>query len=89
MIVNLLIEHHLEFLSFKKGYRGSSMSTLVKMKHCWKSHSNWFDESEVQAETINDKIGLVGRLFFSSYWVIRHVLNLILKKYHFFLQKKP
>ena len=38
MIVKLLTEHHLEFLSLKGGYRGSPESTLVKMPHCWKSH---------------------------------------------------
>ena len=38
MIVKLLTEHHLEFLSFKGGCIGSSESTLVKMPHCWKSH---------------------------------------------------
>ena len=37
MIVKLLTEHHLEFLSLKGGCRGSSESTLVKMPHCWKS----------------------------------------------------
>ena len=37
MIVKLLTEHHLEFLSVKGGCRGSSESTLVKMLHCWKS----------------------------------------------------
>ena len=39
MIVKLLTEHHLEFLSFKRGCRGSSESTHVKMAHCWKSHA--------------------------------------------------
>ena len=39
MIVKLLTEHHLEFLSLKGGSRGSSESTLVKMPHCWKSHA--------------------------------------------------
>ena len=39
MIVKLLTEHHLEFLSLKGGYRGSSESTLVKMSNCWKSHA--------------------------------------------------
>ena len=34
----LLTEHHLEFLSLKRGCTGSSESTLVKMTHCWKSH---------------------------------------------------
>ena len=39
MIVKLPTEHHLEFLSFKGGCRGSSESTLVKMPHCWKSNA--------------------------------------------------
>ena len=39
MIVKLLTEHHLEFLSLKRGCRGSSESTLVKMSHSWKSHA--------------------------------------------------
>ena len=39
MIVKLLTEHHLEFLSLKGGCRGSSESTLVKMSICWKSHA--------------------------------------------------
>ena len=39
MIVRLLTEHHLEFLSLKGGCRGSSESTHVKMPHCWKSHA--------------------------------------------------
>ena len=38
MIVKLLTEHNLEFLSLKGGYRGSSEFTHVKMPHCWKSH---------------------------------------------------
>ena len=38
MIVKLLTEHHLEFLSLKGGCRGSSESSHVKMQHCWKSH---------------------------------------------------
>ena len=39
MIVKLLSEHHLEFLSLIGGCRGSSESTLVKMSNCWKSHA--------------------------------------------------
>ena len=39
MIVKLLTEHHLEFLSLKGGCRGSSESTHVKIPHCWKSHA--------------------------------------------------
>ena len=38
MIVKLLTEQHLEFLSLTGGCRGSSEATLVKMPHCWKSH---------------------------------------------------
>ena len=39
MIVKLLTEHHLEFLSLNGGCRGSSESTHVKIPHCWKSHA--------------------------------------------------
>ena len=38
MIVKLLTEHHLEVVSLKGDYTGSSESTLVKIPHCWKSH---------------------------------------------------
>ena len=38
MIINLLIEQHLEFLSLKGGGTGSAESTLIKIPHCWKSH---------------------------------------------------
>ena len=38
MTVKLLTEHHLEFLSLKRGCTGCSESTLIKMPHCWKSH---------------------------------------------------
>ena len=39
MIVKLLTEHHLEFLSLTDGCRGSSEYTLVKMSNRWKSHA--------------------------------------------------
>ena len=38
MIVKLLTEHHLDFLSLKGGCRGLSESTLVKMSGCGKEH---------------------------------------------------
>ena len=38
MIVKLMTQHHLEFLSLKGGCIGLSDFTLVKMPHCWKSH---------------------------------------------------
>ena len=39
MIVKLLTEYHLEFISSKGGCTGLSESTLVKMSNCWKSHA--------------------------------------------------
>ena len=39
MIVQLLTDHYLEFLSLKGGCTGSSESTLVKMLNCLKSHA--------------------------------------------------
>ena len=39
MIVKLLTERHLEFLSLKGSCTGSSESTLVKMSNCWKSRA--------------------------------------------------
>ena len=39
MIVKLLTEHPLEFLSLKEGCTGSYESTLVKMSNYWKSHA--------------------------------------------------
>ena len=38
MSVELLTEHHLEFLNLKRGSTCSSESKLVIMPHCWKSH---------------------------------------------------
>ena len=37
MSVNLLTEHHLELRSLKGGCIDSSVSTLFKKPHCWKS----------------------------------------------------
>ena len=37
MIVKLLTEHHLEFLSLTGSCRGSSKPTHAKMPYCWKS----------------------------------------------------
>ena len=39
MIVKLLTEQNVEFLSLTGGCGGSSESTLVKMSNCWKSQS--------------------------------------------------
>ena len=39
MVVKLLTQHYLEFLSLKEGSRGLSKSALVKMLNCWRSHA--------------------------------------------------
>ena len=39
MIVKLLTEHQLEFLSLNGGCRGSSESARIKVPNCWKSHA--------------------------------------------------
>ena len=39
MIVKLLTEHHLAFLSLIGCCRGSFESTHVNVAHCWKSHA--------------------------------------------------
>ena len=46
MIVKLLTEHHLEFLSLKGGSRGSLESTHVNTTHGWKSHAMAHIKSE-------------------------------------------
>ena len=40
MIVKLLTEQHLQFVSLKEGWTGPPESTPVKITHCWKSHVN-------------------------------------------------
>ena len=39
MIVKLLTDYHLEFLSFQGSCTCSPESIHVKMPHCWKSHA--------------------------------------------------
>ena len=65
MIVKLLTEHHLEFLSLTGGCRGSSQSTLVKMSNCWKSHA--------AAHLINPQIKELKILFFNLHDVMKTV----------------
>ena len=43
MVIKLLTKLHLEFLGLKGGCRGSSVSTIVKMSNCWKSHAALID----------------------------------------------
>ena len=42
MIVKLLTEHHLEFLSLKGGCKGSFESTYAKMPHVG-NHMSWLN----------------------------------------------
>ena len=53
MVVKLLAEHHLEFLSLNGGYRGSSESTLVKISNCWKSHATALNFIKLPRGTIS------------------------------------
>ena len=53
MIVKLLTEHHLEFLSLKGGCRGVSESTHVKMSHCWKFHATSHLKYRVEISMLN------------------------------------
>ena len=69
MIVKLLAEHHLEFLSLKRGCTGLSKSTRVKMAHCWKSHA--------LAQIINITNFEKYRIF------LEHLKNNIHRKYNF------
>ena len=71
MIVKLLTEHHLVFLSLKRGCTGLSESTYVKMPHCWKPHAlahlempafNWSTNLE---QSVSNNLSL-GRLYFSD-----------------------
>ena len=52
MIVKLLTEHHLKYLSLKGGCRGSSESTLVEMSNCWKFHPRLIFISEKKTDNI-------------------------------------
>ena len=53
MIVKLLTEHYLEFLSLKGGCRGLSESTHVKMPHCLKSHATAYIKFRVEISMLN------------------------------------
>ena len=52
MSAKLLTEHQLEFLRLKGGCTGSSVSTLVKMPHCWKSHVTAHICMYIQSKTL-------------------------------------
>ena len=72
MIVKLLTEHHLEFLSLKGGCRGLSESTLVKMSNCWKSHAavqiTFYFSTKVYAMDVQKTFALSIDYVF-SWWI--------------------
>ena len=54
MIVKLLTEHHLEFLSLKGGCRGSLESTLVTMPHCG-NHMSWLGAQWLSGRVLDSR----------------------------------
>ena len=78
MIVKLLTEHHLEFLSLTGGCRGSSESTLVKMLHCWKSHVTAHYLGRLPNSIFTDDIVGVGADNDSPYIVKKMMSNQVL-----------
>ena len=66
MIIKLLTEHHLEFLSLKGGCRGSSKSTLVKLLEisCRGSYVNDKDSDECTSQQSHENLAV--SLFWSS-----------------------
>ena len=70
--VELLTEHHFEFLTSKGGCSCSSEYTHVKMPHCWKSHAmahiragvNHDSEVDSVLKQHRSDVDFVGILFF-------------------------
>ena len=87
MTVKLQTEHHLGFLSLKRGCTGSTESTLVKMSNCWKSH-DMAHMSVLHARLRNKFSGLNSDLFSNH---IRNnplcdLCNVVDDPYHHFFQ---
>ena len=57
MIVKLLAEHLLMFLSLKRDCRGSSESTQLKMSNRWKSHALAQIKLDSRDAVVNEYIG--------------------------------
>ena len=87
MIVKLLTEHHLEFLSLKGGCRVSSESTHVKIPHCWKSHA--LAHIKVQFHSIGMHAKDVNRNSHATqntclhWWVRKFIIIVCLYKFAF------
>ena len=70
MIVKLLTEHHLEFLSLKGGCRGSPKSSHVKMPHCWKSHVMAHIMFLFVFQSAHNFVSFVMQLFILIYFLV-------------------
>ena len=83
MSVKLLTEHHLEFLSLKRGCTGSSESTLVKMPHCWKSH---VADHNAVTPVVHDSVTIILLLFDQNTTVAEssHVIRILITVFTFF-----
>ena len=69
MTVKLLTEQHLEFLSLKGSWRGSSASTVVKMTHCWKPHAAAHIKkmnAHSTSDEFSDRSQVMGQILFTS-----------------------
>ena len=75
MIVKLLTEHNLEFLSLTGGCTGSSESALVKNSNCWKSGAT----TQISFFFLNQHICCWSHLDV-SFEHPKHMLNLMSKK---------
>ena len=75
MIVKLLTEHQSEFLSLKGGCRGSSLSSLVKMSNCWKSHAAaqfYLNKSMTISDIYNAEKNIIMHLETRTHSMARH-----------------
>ena len=78
MIVKLLTEHHLEFLSVKGGCRGLSEYSLVKMSKCWKSHAlAHFVLISRHEQLINILIGLLNIINLVCIFLFLHLFCIL------------
>ena len=82
MIVKLLTEHYLEFLSLKGGCIGTPESTHVTMPHCWISHvpahicietTYWWPYIFTDQNTLNNKQRVICMRWFLASADLIHV----------------
>ena len=74
MIVKLLTERHLEFLSITGGCRGPSESTLVKMSICWKSPALAHLSLYIRTRGLLKRITIFFALFLQTVYAIEKLL---------------